>query len=50
MIIAFSICRGENVTDQEINKKKVESIKQYQSNNPKIGYNRFPKFKTEDKR
>ena len=36
---------AENITDQEINKKEVEFIKQYTSNNPAIGYNRWPKFK-----
>lgn len=30
--------------DQEVNKKEVEFIKQYQSNNPVIGYNKWPKF------
>ncbi len=28
---------SENNTDQEINRKEVEFIKQYQSNNPSIG-------------
>jgi len=36
---------AENITDQEINKKEVEFIKLYQSNNPTIGYNQWPKFK-----
>ncbi len=36
---------GENITDQEINQKEVELIKQYQSNNPTIGYNQWPRFK-----
>lgn len=36
---------AENLTDQEINKKEVELIKQYKSNNPLIGYNQWPKFK-----
>lgn len=36
---------AENVTDQEINQMEVEFIKQYQSNNPSIGYNQWPKFK-----
>lgn len=29
----------------EINKKESEYIKKYNSNNPDIGYNRWPKFK-----
>ena len=36
---------AENLTDQEINKKEVEFIHKYQSNNPSIGYNQWPKFK-----
>lgn len=36
---------AENLSVQEINKKEVEFIQQYQSNNPAIGYNRWPKFK-----
>lgn len=30
--------------DQDVNKKEVEFIKKYQSNNPVIGYNKWPKF------
>jgi hypothetical protein len=33
------------VPDQEVNKKEVELILFYQSNDPTIGYNRWPKFK-----
>ena len=29
----------------EVNKKEAELIRQYDSNNPDIGYNRWPKFK-----
>ncbi len=36
---------AENLTDKEINKMEVEFIKKYQSNNPAIGYNQWPKFK-----
>jgi hypothetical protein len=36
---------AENLTDKEINKMEVEFINQYQSNNPVIGYNQWPKFK-----
>lgn len=32
-----------------INKKEVELILKYHSNNPKIGYNQWPKFKPENK-
>ncbi|MDP1727263.1 MAG: GIY-YIG nuclease family protein [Bacteroidota bacterium] len=40
---------AENLTDQEINKIEVEFIKQFQSNNPAIGYNQWPKFKDQTK-
>ncbi|GEM_PF-1137151 len=30
---------------REVNKVKVELIRQYQSNNPDVGYNIWPKFK-----
>lgn len=36
---------AENLTDKEINKLEVEFINKYQSNNPAIGYNQWPKFK-----
>jgi hypothetical protein len=39
------IWQSEDATDKEVNKKEVELILKYQSNNPKIGYNRSPKFK-----
>lgn len=36
---------SETATDKEVNKKEVEYILLYKSNDPEIGYNRFPKFK-----
>jgi hypothetical protein len=36
---------AENLTDKEINKMEVEYIRKFQSNNPAIGYNQWPKFK-----
>ena len=39
------IWQSNDLTDREVNKKEVELILKYQSNNPKIGYNRSPKFK-----
>lgn len=36
---------SENATDKEVNKKEVEYIRLYESNDPKIGYNRWPKYK-----
>lgn len=46
---SFTITRdilweSESATDQEINKKEIELIREYNSNDPSIGYNRFPKF------
>ncbi len=32
-------------TDKEVNKKEIEFILQYKSNDPKIGYNKWPKYK-----
>ena len=37
--------QSNDATDREVNKKEVELILKFQSNNPKIGYNRSPKFK-----
>jgi hypothetical protein len=37
--------QSNEATDSEVNKKEVEQILKFQSNNPKIGYNRLPKFK-----
>ncbi|MCG4580477.1 hypothetical protein [Clostridium cochlearium] len=36
---------SETATDKEVNRKEVEYIKNYNSNNPSIGYNQWPKFK-----
>ena len=37
--------QSNDATDKEVNIKEVELILKYKSNNPKIGYNRSPKFK-----
>ncbi|MDM8524538.1 hypothetical protein QUF80_14305 [Desulfococcaceae bacterium HSG8] len=34
----------ESEDEKEINKKEPEFICKYKSNNPEIGYNRWPKF------
>lgn len=34
---------SENALDSEVNKKEVEFIRAYKSNNPEIGYNKWPK-------
>jgi len=31
-------------TDQETNQREVQFIREYESNNPAIGYNQWPKF------
>jgi len=36
---------SETATDKEVNRKEIEYIKYYESNNPSIGYNRWPRFK-----
>lgn len=36
---------SETASDKEVNIKEVEYIKLFSSNNPKIGYNQWPKFK-----
>jgi hypothetical protein len=43
-IIKEILFESDNLTDQEINKKEVELILKFQSNNPAIGYNQWPKF------
>ena len=36
---------SDTATDEEVAEKEVEFIRQYGSNDPEIGYNRWPKFK-----
>ena len=36
---------SDNAEDSEANMKEVEMIKRYKSNNPEIGYNKWPKLK-----
>ncbi len=36
---------SETATDKEVNRKEIELIRKYRSNNPNIGYNRNPKYK-----
>ena len=35
---------SEGCTESELSQKEVKFIRKYQSNNPKVGYNRWPKF------
>ena len=39
------IWESETASDKEVNQKEVEFIRKYQSNNPLVGYNQWPKFK-----
>jgi hypothetical protein len=39
------IWQSSEATDEEVNRKEVELIIEYQANDPKVGYNRLPKFK-----
>jgi hypothetical protein len=39
----------ESTDENEINKKEVELINEFKSNNPLIGYNRWPKFRENEK-
>lgn len=36
---------SETATDEEVSRKEVEYIKRYNSNNPSIGYNQWPRLK-----
>lgn len=47
---SFTICKeilweSENGSDTEANQKELELIKLHRSNDPTVGYNRWPKFK-----
>ena len=35
-------------TSNELSQKEIEYIKKYKSNNPEIGYNRWPKWKNDE--
>lgn len=39
------IWESKNASNSEVNKKEVEFIVKYNSNNPLIGYNQLPKYK-----
>ena len=41
---------SESASDEEVRSKEVEYIKSLRSNDPAIGYNRWPKFKRQDGR
>ncbi|HOK46325.1 MAG TPA: GIY-YIG nuclease family protein [Bryobacteraceae bacterium] len=37
---------SETATDAEVNQKEIEFIRAFRSNDPTVGYNRWPKLKT----
>jgi hypothetical protein len=39
---------SETASDQEVNLKEVEFIRLHRSNDPSIGYNRWPKYKGQE--
>jgi hypothetical protein len=36
---------SENASDEEVNQKEIEFINKFESNNPAIGYNQWPKYR-----
>ncbi len=40
------IWESEDASDEETNQKEVEFIHQYSSNDPIVGYNQWPRFKS----
>lgn len=42
---SFTICKESNTaSDAEVNLKELELIRLYRSNDPAVGYNRWPKY------
>ena len=39
---------SETATDAELSAIEVEMIRKYRSNDPRVGYNRWPKFKLDE--
>jgi hypothetical protein len=37
--------QSDTATDQEVNSKEIEFIRSFRSNDPAVGYNRWPKFR-----
>jgi len=44
MIKKEILWESETATDKEVNRMEVSLIKEFKSNDPKIGYNQWPKF------
>jgi hypothetical protein len=45
MIRKEILWQSETATNQEVNTKEVEFIRFFRSNDPAVGYNRWPKFR-----
>lgn len=41
---------SDTATDQEVNRKEVEFIHAFRSNDPAVGYNRWPKLKAKEEK
>ena len=39
------IWESDTASDTEVNQKEVEVIRQHRANDPRIGYNKWPRFK-----
>ena len=39
---------SEQASEAELSAKEIEMIRKYRSNNPNIGYNRWPKFSPDE--
>ena len=46
MIRKQILWESETATDEEASAKEVEMIRKHRANDPEVGYNRWPKFKT----
>ena len=46
MIRKQILWESETATDEEASAKEVEMIRKHGANDPEVGYNRWPKFKT----
>jgi hypothetical protein len=38
---------SEDASEEELSAMEIKFIREHQSNNPEVGYNRFPPYKTE---
>jgi len=39
------LCESETATDAEVSQKEIEYINAFRSNDPAVGYNRWPRFR-----